>query len=110
MYHGSGGVWTAPPQVEELFDTPDEVEERERWRTLVSRCEYVLDGLTAEREEALRGRAGPPLVRLAWLALRYGRTEELAERIVEWMALFAQVRAAPDGTEHLAMVVRYLFR
>jgi predicted transposase YdaD len=108
MFHGTGEAWTAPRRVEDLFDLPEEEAERERWRTLVPRFEYLLDDLTAEREEALRARAGPPLVRLAWLALRYGRTEELAERLVNWMALFAQVRAAPDGTEHLGMVVRYL--
>jgi hypothetical protein len=110
MYHGAEGVWTAPRRVEELFDLPEEGEERERWRALVPRFEYLLDDLTAEREEALRARAGPPLVRLAWLALRYGRTEELAERLPDWIALFAQVRATPDGPEHLGMMVRYLFR
>ena len=108
MYHGAGGAWTAPRRVEELFDLPEEGEQRERWRALVPRFEYLLDDLTAEREEALRARPGPPLVRLAWLALRYGRTEELAERIPEWRALFAQVQAAPDGAENLRMVVRYL--
>ncbi len=108
MYHGTGGAWTAPRRVEELFELPEEEEERERWRALVPRFEYLLDDLTAEREEALRARAGPPLVKLAWLALRYGRTEELAERLPDWIALFAQVRAAPEGAEHLGMVVRYL--
>jgi predicted transposase YdaD len=108
MYHGSGEAWTAPRRVEELFDLPEEAEERERWRALVPRFEYLLDDLTAEREEALKARPGPPLVRLAWLALRYGRTDELAERLLDWRALFAQVRAAPDGAEHLGMVVRYL--
>ena len=108
MYHGAEGAWTAPRRVEELFDVPEEGEERERWRALVPRFEYLLDDLTAEREEALRARPGPPLVRLAWLALRYGRTEELAERLPEWMALFTQVQAAPDGAENLRMAVRYL--
>ena len=108
MYHGAEGAWTAPRRVEELFDVPEEGVEWERWRALVPRFEYLLDDLTAEREEALRARPGPPLVRLAWLALRYGRTEELAERIPEWRALFAQVRAAPDGVENLRMAVRYL--
>ncbi|HEX8435937.1 Rpn family recombination-promoting nuclease/putative transposase [Archangium sp.] len=108
MYHGTGGAWTAPRQVEELFDLPEEGEERKRWRALVPRFEYLLDDLTAEREESLRARAGPPLVRLAWLALRYGRTEELADRLMDWMVLFTQVRASPEGAENLRMVVRYL--
>ncbi|HZH74594.1 MAG TPA: Rpn family recombination-promoting nuclease/putative transposase [Archangium sp.] len=108
MYHGAEGPWTAPHRVEELFDLPEEWEERERWRVLVPRFEYLLDDLTAEREEALKARLGPPLVQLAWLLLRYGRTEELAERLLEWVGLFGRVRAAPEGAEHLGMVIRYL--
>jgi Putative transposase, YhgA-like len=105
MYHGTDETWTAPRRVEELFDMPEEGAERERWRALVPRFEYLLDDLTAE---ALRARPGPPLVRLAWLALRYGRTGELAQRLPDWTVLFAQVQAAPDGAENLRMVVRYL--
>src|SRR5688500_5448255 len=66
MYHGPDGVWTAPRRVEELFDLPGAEEARERWRGLVPRFEYLLDDLTAEREEALSTRPGPPLARLAW--------------------------------------------
>jgi predicted transposase YdaD len=108
MYHGPDGAWTAPRRVEELFDLPGEGEQRERWRALVPRFEYLLDDLTAERAEALQARPGPPLARLAWLALRYGRTDELAQRLPDWAALFAQVHAAPDGSEHLVVVIRYL--
>ena len=42
------------------------------------------------------------------LVLRYGRTEELATRIRDWTALFAQVHAAPNGFEELGTVVHYL--
>ena len=108
MYHGMEEAWTAPRRVEELLDLPEEEEERDRWRALVPHFEYLLDDLTAEREEALKARPGPPLVQLAWLLLRYARTEELAERLLEWVALFVQVRAAPEGAEHLGMVIRYL--
>ncbi|EPX61231.1 hypothetical protein D187_001014 [Cystobacter fuscus DSM 2262] len=106
MYHGTAGAWTAPRRVEDLFELPEA--ERELWRGLVPRFEYLLDDLTAEREEALLARTGPPLVRLAWLTLRYGRTEELAERMPDWVALFAEVHATPEGAEHLGVVVRYL--
>jgi hypothetical protein len=73
----------------------------------VPRFEYLLDDLTAEREEALRARPGPPLARLAWLVLRYGRSAELARKLPEWGALFAQVQAEPEGTESLGMLIRY---
>ena len=107
MYHGPDGAWTAPRRVEDLFDLPEAAEERERWRALVPRFEYLLDDLTAEREEALSARPGPPLARLAWL-LRYGRTGELARKLPDWVALFAQVQAGPEGGEHLVVVIRYL--
>jgi predicted transposase YdaD len=106
MYHGPEGAWTAPRRVEDLFDLPEQ--ERELWRGLVPRFEYLLDDLTAEREEALRGRPGSPLARLAWLVLRHGRTEELARKLPEWVALFAQVQAGPEGAEHLVVLIRYL--
>jgi hypothetical protein len=108
MYHGPEGAWTAPRRVEELFELPDEEEQRERWRTLVPRFEYLLDDLTAEREEALRARPGPPLARLAWLVLRYGRTEELARKLPDWVTLFAQVQEGPEGAEQLVVLIRYL--
>jgi predicted transposase YdaD len=106
MYHGPEGAWTAPRRVEELFALPEEG--REQWRALLPRFEYLLDDLTAEREEALRARPGPPLARLAWRVLRYGRTEELAQRLPEWVALFAQVQSGPEGDEHLVVLIRYL--
>jgi predicted transposase YdaD len=108
MYHGTDGAWTAPCRVEELFQLPEGEAERERWRALVPRFEYLLDDLTAEREEALRARSGPPLARLAWLVLRYGRTQELSRKLPDWMALFAQVHADVEGAEHLVVVIRYL--
>jgi hypothetical protein len=60
-----------------------------------------------EREEALKARPGPPLVRLAWPVLRYGRSGELARKLPEWVALFAQVQAGPEGTENLVVLLRY---
>ncbi|HZI07129.1 MAG TPA: Rpn family recombination-promoting nuclease/putative transposase [Archangium sp.] len=110
MYHGPEGAWSAPRRVEELFDLPDEAEGHEEWRALVPRFEYLLDDLTAERAEALMARPGPALVRLALLVLRYGRTDELAHRLPEWTALFAQVHATPHGDEELGLVIRYLLQ
>ena len=110
MYHGPDGAWSAPRRVEELFDLPDEAEEQEGWRALVPRFEYLLDDLTAERAEALMARPGPALVRLALLVLRYGRTEELTQRLPDWVALFAEVHAAPHGDEELGLIVRYLLQ
>ncbi|QSQ25868.1 Rpn family recombination-promoting nuclease/putative transposase [Pyxidicoccus parkwayensis] len=106
MYHGPDGAWTAPRRVEDLFAFPEAG--REQWRTLVPRFEYLLDDLTTEREEALKTRPGPPMARLAWLVLRYGRSKELARRLPEWVVLFAQVQSGPSGENHLAVLMRYL--
>jgi hypothetical protein len=110
MYHGPEGTWTAPRRVEELFELPDEAEERERWRAFIPRFGFLLDDLTAERAEALMARPGPPLARLAFLVLRYGRSEELSQRLPSWTALFAEVYTSPEGPDNLRVVVRYLFQ
>ncbi len=107
LYHGAEGGWTAPRRVEELFDVP---EPHESWRALVPRFEYLLDDLTTEQAESLMARAGPPVVRLALLALRYGRSEELAEQLPRWTALFAETWAEPGGQQELFTLIRYLLR
>jgi predicted transposase/invertase (TIGR01784 family) len=108
MYHGPESGWTAPRRVEELFHLPGEA--MERWRALVPHFEYLVDDLTAEREEALKARAGPPLVPLTLLLLRFGRSEQLASRLENWKALLAQVLASPDGQDELRAILHYLHR
>jgi hypothetical protein len=108
LYHGPGGGWSAPRRVEELFDVPDKGEHPEHWSALVPHFQYLVDDLTTARAEALMARPGPPLVRLALLVLRYGRTQELPQRLPEWKPLFAQVSSSPDGFVEFSMVLRYL--
>jgi hypothetical protein len=108
MYHGPEGAWTALRQVGELFYLPGEA--LEHLRALVPRFEYLLDDLTAEREEALRARPGPPLARLALLLLRSGRSEKLAVLLEGWRPLLAEVLASPEGQEQLRAVVHYLLK
>jgi len=43
-------------------------------------------------------------------ALRYGRTEELAERLPTWEALLVQLHAAPNGVDELTVLFQYLLR
>jgi len=106
MYHGPEGGWTAPRRVEELFQLPQE--HLGRWQNLVPRFEYLLDDLTVEREEALRARPGPPLVPLALLLLRSGRSEQLAMLLEGWRPLWAQVLTSPQGLEQLRAAIHYL--
>jgi predicted transposase YdaD len=106
MYHGPAGGWTAPRRVEELFQLPQE--DLGRWQDLVPRFGYLLDDLTVEREEALRARPGPPLVPLALLLLRSGRSEQLAVLLEGWRPLWAQVLTSPEGVEQLRAAIHYL--
>ncbi|MDY7228220.1 Rpn family recombination-promoting nuclease/putative transposase [Hyalangium rubrum] len=110
MYHGPEGAWSAPRRIEELFDFPQEGARPETWKALVPHFGYRVDDLTSERAEAWMARPGPPLVRLALLALRFGRTLELAQQLPGWTALFEQVSAAPGGVEEVGTVVHYLLR
>ena len=110
MFHGPEGGWSAPRRMEDLFDLPGHEREREHWLRLVPRFEYLLDDLTRERAEALMARPGPPLVRLALLVLRFGRTEELARRLPDWTALFAELQAHPGAWDELVALVRYIFQ
>ncbi|WP_224364341.1 Rpn family recombination-promoting nuclease/putative transposase [Hyalangium versicolor] len=106
MYHGPEGAWSAPRRVEELFDVPGE--QSEQWLALVPRFEYLLDDLTTQREEELRARPGPSLVRLVLLALVYGRSEELALRLPGWRVLFLDALGEQQGMEDLKAVFHYL--
>ncbi|HEX8703610.1 MAG TPA: Rpn family recombination-promoting nuclease/putative transposase [Myxococcaceae bacterium] len=108
LYHGVEGGWTAPRRVEDLFEVPEEEPQRSQWRAWVPRFEYAVDDLTQAQAEALMERAGSPLVRLAWLALRFGRTEELVRQLPGWVGLFSQLWKSSTGSEELRAVVRYL--
>lgn len=105
LYHGPEGPWTAPMRVEALVDLPEEHEARQE----VPHFGYHLDDLTTKRAQVLLRRDGPALVKLLWVALRYGKTPELARQLKRLDLLFAQIRAAPEGADELRVVVQYLF-
>jgi predicted transposase/invertase (TIGR01784 family) len=108
LYHGAEGKWTAPQRVEELFDVPEE--ERALWRWFLPQFGYGLDDLTQEREEALRMRAAPALVRLVLLMLVYGRSAQLGQRLPGWKELFNEAYQAPNGEEEVTVLFHYLVR
>jgi hypothetical protein len=108
LYHGPEGAWTAPRRVEELFDVPEE--ERELWLAVLPQFWYGLDDLTKQREEALRTRAAPALVRLVLLVLVYGRSAQLAQRMPGWKELFDEAYEAPNGEEEVTVLFHYLVR
>jgi predicted transposase YdaD len=106
LYHGPEGAWTAPRRVEELFDVPEQ--ERELWWAVLPQFWYGLDDLTKQREEALRARAAPALVRLVLLVLVYGKSAQLAQRMPGWKALFDEAYEAPNGEEEVTVLFHYL--
>jgi predicted transposase YdaD len=108
LYHGPEGTWTAPRRVEELFDVPEG--ERELWLAVLPQFWYGLDDLTKQREEALRSRAAPALVRLVLLVLVYGRGEQLAQKMPGWKALFDEAYEAPNGEEEVIVLFHYLVK
>ena len=108
MYHGPEGQWTAARRMEDLFQLPSEA--LEIWREQVPRFEYLLDNLTAEREEALRAREASPLVVLTWLLLRSGRSRQLAMLLEGWSPVLAEVLVSPEGPEYLRSAVHYLHK
>jgi predicted transposase YdaD len=108
LYHGPEGAWTAPRRVEELFDVPEE--ERALWQQLLPQFGYGLDDLTQEREEALRVREAPALVRLVLLVLVYGRSAQLGQRLPGWKELFDAAYQAPNGEEEVTVLFSYLLR
>jgi predicted transposase YdaD len=108
LYHGPEGAWTAPRRVEELFDVPEE--ERELWLAVLPQFWYGLDDLTKQREEALRARAAPALVKLVLLVLVYGRSAQLAQRMPGWKELFDEAYESPNGEEEVTVLFHYLVR
>jgi hypothetical protein len=71
---------------------------------------YGLDDLTQEREEALRMRAAPALVRLVLLVLVYGRSAQLGQRLTGWKELFDEAYRAPNGEEEMTVLFHYLVK
>jgi hypothetical protein len=108
LYHGPEGAWTAPRRVEELFDVPEQ--ERELWLAVLPQFWYGLDDLTKQREEALRARAAPALVRLVLLVLVYGRSGQLSQRMPGWKELFGEAYESPNGEEEVTVLFHYLLR
>ncbi len=45
-----------------------------------------------------------------WLALKYGKKEELAERVGEWREVLVELVEEREGLEELGTVVRYLMK
>lgn len=75
----------------------------------VPRFRFVLEDISHETDEALRGRAMTALARLCLWCLRHAREPEvLVERLGAWMDLVREVRRAPDGVAAVVLIMRYI--
>jgi hypothetical protein len=107
LYHGEED-WKAPLRLEAMMGLPLEEVQREGWRELLIHPEHVLGNLRRRSEEELLAVQGPPLVPLALVLLRFGRSGQLREKLLEWVPLFQQVYATPTGPEDLEASVGYV--
>jgi hypothetical protein len=108
LLHHSEAGWTAATSLEGLFDV--EAETLAAMGEHVPRLHFVLDDISAESDEALRGRAMSALGRLVLWCLRSSRTpEDLVQGLTAWADLLREVKRAPNGAGALAKIWRYLY-
>jgi hypothetical protein len=108
LVHHSETGWTGEVFFEALLDVDPEV--LEMIAPYVPRFRFILDDLSAESDETLRGRAMTALGRLALWCLRNARTPaEIVRGIGGWLDLVREVRRAPNGAAALAVIFRYIF-
>jgi predicted transposase/invertase (TIGR01784 family) len=108
LVHHSETGWTGEVVFEALLDVDAEV--FEVIAPYVPRFRFILDDLSAESDEALRGRAMTALGRLALWCLRNARTPaEIVRGLGSWLDLVREVRRAPNGATALAAIFRYIF-
>jgi predicted transposase YdaD len=107
LHHSEAG-WAKPTALEQLFDLDPET--LAAMGEHVPRLRFILDDISAETDEALRGRAMTALGRLALLCLRRSRTpEDLVRSLGSWVDLVRDVRRSPNGASALATIWRYVF-
>jgi hypothetical protein len=107
LHHSERG-WTSSTSFEALLDADEP--------TLalvgphVPRFAFLLDDISAERDDVLRARAWTSaLGRLVLLCMRHAREPDvLIAELGRWVDLVRQVRAAPGGAQALGQVWRYI--
>ena len=107
LYHDTK-TWTAPVTFEELFEIPDAV--RSALGPHLVRFSYLIDDLSLVPDDHLRGRAMTALARLVTVCFKHARTHtDIFKLLADWADVVRDVLRAPNGTEALAIVVRYIY-
>jgi hypothetical protein len=107
LHHSERG-WTSSTSFEALLDA-----DRPTLALVgphVPRFAFLLDDISAERDDALRARAWTSaLGRLVLLCMRHAREPDvLFTELARWVELFRQVRRAPGGAAALAQLWTYI--
>jgi hypothetical protein len=107
VVHHSEGGWTEPVAFEALLDAEGPL--LEALRPHVPTFAFVLDDLSAARDDELRARAMSALGRVAlWCLKRARGGGDLSGDLARWGKLLTEVVEAPNGVAALAAVLSYL--
>jgi hypothetical protein len=107
LHHSERG-WTSPTTFHGVLDL--DADTLALFAPHLPSFTFLLDDISAERDEALRMRAMTALGRLALFCFRHAREpRELLDALSRWLDLVGQVRGAPGGMEALARIWRYIF-
>ena len=106
LYHGAE-AWTAPLELEGLYELSGlDAAALTALRPYLPRLRYLLQVVTTTPDEEI---AGPGIVRLALLAMKHGRGEQLRAAIFEWGEDF-RIEAArgEPGLHNIGLIVEYV--
>ena len=107
VLHHSPGGWKAAVSFEDLLDVDADL--FETVAPYVPRFRFLLDDISAERDEDLRERSMSALGRLALLCLRHARSPwEIVTRMSDWAGLVSEVVRAPNGLAAFRAIVEYI--
>lgn len=112
FYHGEE-KWTAPLDVRDLFEVPEDFaeEEREALRSLLPSWTYVLDDLSRDADARIEDARDDLVARMAIEALTHLRglsAAEIPRELIRLRSLLTAVLDAPRGRLMLGMVFSYL--
>jgi hypothetical protein len=106
LAHAEGG-WSAPVAMQDLYALPRDI--LLAVQAHLPQFDLILDDLSQQTDEMLRGRAQAGLGLLALLLMRHARDgAELLDRLTEWSDVWRAVWEAPDGRQALGMAFRYV--
>jgi hypothetical protein len=107
VVHHSEGGWTEPIAFEALLDVEGEL--LGALRPHLPCFAFVLDDLSAARDDELRARAMSALGRVAlWCLKRARNGGDLSDELARWREVLAEIVRAPNGVAALAAVLSYL--